>query len=109
MEILTAYVRKNSNVKTVPNNNVPHIAIDTQAEESTKKEVIELGNYFDIQAIMTVISRRKYSSAIDKDYFLDLRRIYLREADLEGARREGANLEGADLIKAKLGGANLES
>ncbi len=53
---------------------------------------------------MTIISRRKYSSAIDKDYFLDLRRIYLLEADLEGARREGANL-----IKAKVGGANLES
>ena len=69
-----------------------------------QKKVIEVSKFFDIQASMTIIGRRKYSSTADKEYFLNLRRIYLREADFEGARLKGPNL-----IKAKLGGVNLES
>ncbi len=53
---------------------------------------------------MTIIGRREYSSTADKEYFLNFRRIYLREADFERARLKVPNL-----IKAKLGGVNLES
>jgi hypothetical protein len=62
--------------------------MDTQADESTKKRVIEVSKFFDIQASMTIIGRRQYSSTADKEYFLNFRRIYLeklilRELDLK--------------------------
>jgi len=65
IEILTAYVRENSIIDSHSENNslknVP-ISMDIQANESTKKEVPKIRTIsLDIQAILTVIVRRKYS------------------------------------------------
>ncbi|OEU42165.1 hypothetical protein BGV40_11035 [Methanosarcina sp. Ant1] len=104
MEILTAYVRENSPVKA----EIP--------EMDTKVKV-------DIQAILTIIGRRKYTKIENASDIIDLRNTYLREAylpnapnlkkvyfarvDLKGANLSGANFEGAYLGDAKLNGAIL--
>ncbi|KKG52361.1 pentapeptide repeat-containing protein [Methanosarcina mazei] len=82
MEILTAYVRRNS-----PNS----VYIDNDSEVS-----------LDIQAILNVIGRRKY-------YFNDKesRRLNLQKVCLHGASLGTAHLEGANLWKANLHEANL--
>jgi hypothetical protein len=91
MEILTAYVRKNSSIELV----------EIQDKVS-----------FDIQAILTVIARRKYTFG-DEEYFgLDLQGTCLRKADffaanLKKANIAGTDLKGADLRFANLIGANL--
>jgi hypothetical protein len=66
----------------------------------------------DIQAILTVLGRRKYCYGQGEDQGLDLRGTDLRGADLTGAHLEaatlrGAHLEGANLREAHLRGANL--
>ncbi len=99
MEILTAYVRKNSNVETS----------ETQEEIS-----------FDIQAILTVIGRcTKFRK---KFVYMDLSRTNIKkailqnsnfdytlfsEANLEGAKLSNAYLTGSDFRKANLKGAIL--
>jgi hypothetical protein len=61
MEILTAYVRKNSSVEIGGNRRVTHISMDIQANESKKDEIEKVKEIsLDIQAILTVIGRRKY-------------------------------------------------
>ncbi len=88
MEIFTAYVRKNSYVEVAENKNVS----------------------LDIQAVLTVIERRKSSYYSGEFKRLNLRWTYLREADLRKATLEKAclsyaHLNGADLRKANLRGA----
>jgi hypothetical protein len=57
----------------------------------------------DIQAVLTVLGRRK---AIGPGRS-DLANAHIPQADLSGAHLEGANLRGADLSGANLNGANL--
>ncbi len=90
-----------------------HLAIDIQANESTKSEVPEVRKVsLDIQAILTVIGRRKNSFNNGEANFLDLKTTYLEEIDLWEAHLEGANLnmtplEESDLYKAHLEGTNF--
>jgi len=109
MEILTAYVRKNSSVDTVENKKVVQPAINIQANESTTNEVPAVTKIsLDIQAVLTVLGRRKNSFKNGESNQLNLRVTYLEGANLEGANLEGANLEGANLKEAILRVANLE-
>ncbi len=91
MEILTAYIRKNSS-----------------AEKCLKARYISL----DIQEILSVIRRRKNYFSNGEFKHLDLQNTCLKgaelsEANLEGADLSEANLEGADLFEANLEGVNL--
>ena len=91
MEILTAYVRKNSS-----------------AEKCLKARYISL----DIQEILSVIRRRKNYFNNGEFKHLDLQNTCLKgaelsEANLEGADLFEANLERADLSEANLKRANL--
>jgi uncharacterized protein YjbI with pentapeptide repeats len=95
MEILTAYVRKNS-----PN---PE-GENTDVEGIKKQNDISL----DIQAILTVIGKRKYFSGSGVSNRLNLKRTYLRRADLIGSHLEGAYIRGAYLEKAYLMESHLE-
>lgn len=86
IEILTSYIRKNSPVS--------------------------LGNEdgdlpIDIQAVVTVLRRRKKSSGNGEPDFLNLRFTYLEEADFNKADLEMTNFLGANLIYADFSGANL--
>ncbi|KKH97988.1 hypothetical protein EO95_02125 [Methanosarcina sp. 1.H.T.1A.1] len=92
MEILTAYIRNNSSI------------------ESENIQTVSL----DIQAILTVIGRRKYffiSTDSDRLEYncLDLRRTNLRRANIEKAHLRGAIFIESDLRETNLQGANLES
>lgn len=103
MEILTAYVRKNSSVDLTENKNVTLLAIDIQANESKQNEVLEIKKIaLDIQAVLTVLGRREKSFNDGESNRLNLSRSRLQAADLEGA-----HLEGAHLMETHLEGANL--
>ena len=116
MEILTAYVRNNSGIdsysKVISLKNVPK-SMDIQVNESTKNKVLKIRTIsLDIQAILTVIARRKYSYGHGEADKLNFERTNLQRARLSGANLEGAilfeaNLTGAYLIGANLTGANL--
>lgn len=96
MEILTAYVRENSPAaKTVENRTAPNGA-----------EIPPLAK--DIQAILTVIGRRKLEHEEEKIRSLDLSRTDLRKVNLVRAKLADANLAGADLAGANLAGVQLE-
>jgi hypothetical protein len=121
IEILTAYVRENSIIDSHSElnslRNVP-ISMDIQANESTKHEVPKIRTIsLDIQAILTVIARRKYSYGHGEIKELNFQETNLQQtnllmanlsgADLSGANLSGADLSGADLSVAKLSVANL--
>ena len=102
MEVLTAYVRERS----------------PWSEEKAKDEPKLLPT--DIQAVLTVLGRRKWieketqrpdlrGTNLRNAYFsqFHLGRVHLNRAHLEGADLSGAHLEGASLRDANLRGANL--
>ena len=91
MEILTAYVREHAG----------------QKRTGAPEEEIPLPSA-DIQAILTVIGRRRHYDAEGPNQYIDLRKTDLRMANLEEAKLERANLEGTNLQKAKLSKATLK-
>lgn len=93
MEILTAYIRKNSSIK------------DQKVHEQDKVQL-------DIQAILSVIKKSNKPEEFIESRGLDLQDTYLCKANLSGAlfggiNLQGANLEGANLTEAHLEGADL--
>jgi len=116
IEILTAYVRENSIIDSHSElnslRNVP-ISMDIQANESTIHEVPKIRTIsLDIQAILTVIVRRKYSYEHGETNKLDfkgtnLQHTNLSAADLSKTNLSGADISGALLYKTNLYGANL--
>jgi hypothetical protein len=90
MEVLTAYTREDSRR-------------DHRGESSRRSPPA------DIQAILTVLSRRQHGG-VPKDgmAFLDLRGANLEGTNLTGADLEGTNLQGTNLQGAELEGVNLQ-
>ena len=89
MEVLTAYVRENATKE------------GKYAEEAVEKPTS------DIQAILTVIGRRKPTAVRRLRDFLDLSDTHLAGAVLNQANLSGVNLYEADLYGAVLNEANL--
>ncbi len=92
MEVLTAYVRENA----------PRPEEAEDAEEQYPTPVAT-----DIQAILTVIGRRRVEFERAGERILDLRRTNLSLASLLNAKLSGANLLFAHLFGADLSGADL--
>ena len=102
MDVLTAYVRENA---------LRHAQDAPQAANTPNTPTT------DMQAILTVIGRRKtpgnnrHNARLDLNHTrlvgADLKRADLTGADLTGADLTGADLTGADLTDAKLLDANL--
>ena len=105
MEILTAYVRGRS----------PWIQVDEDEFSIADPDYDEPdppSPKIDIQAVLTVLGRRKHSFGNGEEHPLDLCTTDLRRADLRGAKMQGVllsytHLEGADLDDAHLEGAKL--
>ena len=105
MEVLTAYVRQNAPAPGW---------VQTNEDE----KAIARGPATEIQAILTVLGRRRRSRKREHNERLDLRRSDLRGAffwktHIERARFSGANLEGANFYRANVEeasfvGANLK-
>lgn len=119
IEILTAYVRKNSSFEIPGNKKVMQISMDIQANESTTSEVPEIRKIsLDIQAVLTVLSRREHfygygeTNPLNLEFTClkgaDLKEAHLEESHLEESHLEGAYLAGADLAGAYLEGVHLE-
>jgi len=96
MEVLTAYAREHAKVKT-PKKNLP----------KTKAESPEISE--DIEAILSVIARRRLTYQKGEDQRLDLRNTDLRGADLVEAGLSGADFTKADLDEADVSGSDLGS
>jgi hypothetical protein len=102
MEILTAYVRENSIIDSHSEynslRNVP-ISMDIQANESTKNEVPKIRTMsLDIQAILTVITRRKYSYKHGETKKLSFQGTNLQQTNLSEANLSWADLSGTNLL-----------
>ena len=107
MEILTAYVRKNSPVELI------EIEIDYNLmackNYEIKKEKSEIYKLpLDIQAILTVIGRRKYSPYSGETEYLDLSKTDISRSNLINAHLEEADLQEINLKDAKLQYTNLQ-
>ncbi|MGB9939334.1 pentapeptide repeat-containing protein [Methanosarcina sp.] len=109
MEILTAYIRKNTSAGIVENKKVTHIATDIQTNGNIMDEFSEPKELsLDIQAILSVIGKRRYSFNNGEDSCLNLGMTHLEWADLNSSHLENADLGGAFLKYADLGGVHLE-
>ena len=109
MEVLTAFIRENARWK------VPREGFDLTTSPVNFTQDIDQHQRppADIQAILTVISRRERWYGNGEDQRLDLRETDLRGASLNEARLErafliGAHLEGTSPIGAHFEGANLD-
>ena len=91
MEVLTAYVRENS-------------PLPEEAEDGEKRDPEPITT--DIQAILTVIGRRRVEFDL-RGQWLDLSRTNLSDANLSDASLSGAYLLRANLSQANLSKANL--
>jgi hypothetical protein len=88
MEILTAYIRKNSSIEDEKVKNQTNLSLD-------------------VQAVLTVIRRRKCSIRSEEITSLNLQRTNIRQSDLVGADLSQADLSEANLSEANLYGADL--
>src|SRR5215218_9266720 len=106
MEVLTAYVRQNASLPREAGQERAHDATDEQrAMEGSggKSETTEPSAPDpDIQAIMTILRRRKLYYRHEEPGALDLSKTNLSGADLSGALLFGANLTGTNLIWEQL-------
>lgn len=116
IEILTAYVRKNSGVNLqIKEKSLTYepASIDFQANENANcKKTNSSKLPLDIQAILTVIGRRQKYFSNGESNRLNLQDVYLIGADfkgfhLEGACFRGSYLHGTNFIDAHLEGANF--
>src|SRR5262252_3798850 len=94
MEVLTAYVREHAQW--------------SEAKLGSEESPDEAKPAVDIQAVLTVLSRRSQWYQNGELQCLDLRQTDLRRANLPSAHLEGASFGGAHLERANLGGAHLE-
>jgi len=120
MEILTAYVRKNSSVTShfeqIALKNKPILVNENtiiDVQKNVLKTFFDTPISLDIQAILTILGRSNKFFTNGESNRLNLRMTYLEGADLIGANLEGADirfayLEGADLTEANLERAYLE-
>ena len=107
MEVLTAYVRENAQA----NNKESKTSLAQAYLEPTNTNQAESEKpkpATDIQAILTVIGRRKAEHRHQEPQRLDLRGTDLCGADLSEAHLARADLSGAHLEEAVLWGAHLE-
>jgi uncharacterized protein YjbI with pentapeptide repeats len=97
MEVLTAYVRQSA------------LAPAKTATEEENKVAMAKGPPTEVQAIMTVLGRRRRSRKREKEgQNLDLSRSDLRNVALNQAHLEGVNFREAHLERADFRGAHLE-
>jgi len=110
MEVLTAYIRDNVPL-TMRSSNPQALACNTangiSLEPSEPNYKAPVARRADINAILTVIGRRKRTWQNGEETRLDLRNTNLEGADLHQAHLEGAELTSAHLEHADLVGAHL--
>ena len=107
MEILTAYVRNNSPAELIEIEiDYDLMAFKNYEIKKEKSEVYKLP--LDIQAILTVIGRRKYSPYSGEIEYIDLSKTDLSRSYLIGAHLEEADLQETNFKEAKLQYVNLQ-
>jgi uncharacterized protein YjbI with pentapeptide repeats len=102
MEILTTYIQENAPSKEAAGQTQIPQGFQAQRTEQQLSVRRSIKPEADIQAILTVIGRRKWRYKKGED-----QRIDLRGTELHGVTLFGAHLEGAILARAHLEGARL--
>lgn len=107
MEVLTAYVREHTTIKEriyQSDEELKNKKEEKQAEGQTELELATT----DIQAILTVIKRRKwFDREGEKGWYFNLCNTNLSKADLQGANFQKINFQQANLEKANFNDSNL--
>lgn len=107
IEVLTTYVRMNSEIDNISTDIQEKGSIIKGASETEIQRIS-----VDIQTVLTVLGRRKFTYNNGESENLNLTNTYLDKAELEGAHLEGAyinlaHLKGATLDRAHLEGVHL--
>jgi hypothetical protein len=101
MEVLTAYVRRNAPAPDYVRQNTPApVQVPTDREN---EKTIAVGPSTEIQAILTVLGRRKR----DHEREQEGQSLDLQKSDLRGANFQGLHLEGANFHLASVEGARF--
>lgn len=111
MQVLTAYVRQNAPNKAEGKLSSRTNKINQQTiEESNKTTEARQRSLpaLDIQAILTILGRRKWQGQEGEDQRLDLSNTDLRNINLENANLSNVNFNRANLMNASLSGSNLK-
>jgi uncharacterized protein YjbI with pentapeptide repeats len=109
VEILMAYVRDKLPYDEIKAKNTTYVSkIDRFFNNETKEEPDVKKVPLDIQTVLTVIGRRKYSPYSGETNILDLSKTNLSGFSLIGAHLEGANFNSTNLQEADLQRANLQ-
>ncbi len=109
MEILTSYVRMNSNVNNVSDENIlptNSISMDIQANKSmngARQRKLSL----DTQAVLTILGRRKHVLDDWESKRLNMEQVFFEDGDLKKANFQGARLSEANLRNVNFLEANL--
>ena len=105
MEILTAYVRETSPYPPRDQTDKPSLETNSQLNTTDNQDPSAIAT--DIQAVLTVITRRSKSFDQGEQYPLDFSKTNLSSANLYDANLSSANLSSANLSSANLYDANL--
>jgi uncharacterized protein YjbI with pentapeptide repeats len=113
IEILTAYVRENAPWRGNLEEPVEKLRLVGGAANSHDQDIIPTKIPADIQAVLTVLGRRKHLYLKGEDHRLDLSRTNLSGASIANANFKGAfmhraNLKHAMLIKSDISSAYLD-
>jgi uncharacterized protein YjbI with pentapeptide repeats len=106
MEILTAYVRERAPWKEAEQRWPEEIS--PSKTQPTQDQLLSPKLGVDIQAILTVLGRRRRAHEKGEDQILDLREVDLRHVSLRNTHLEGADLSGPNLERADLSGVHLK-
>lgn len=113
MEILAAYVRKNSSIEVIRDKNIIYTSKDTEAEKIPEEKDPKVQRMSeDIQRILTIIGNHKKSKRAENDpnkiFSLRLNDTYLQSAILYRPNFELILFLDADLKNSFLNGANFK-
>jgi uncharacterized protein YjbI with pentapeptide repeats len=112
IETLTAYVRERVPWREDTSHSHEFISserLDSSIDVDSTASKIEPKPATDIQAVLTILGRRKYCYDHGETQELDLNSTDLRGSDLMGAELAMANLSYSNLEGAHLNGANLKN
>ena len=110
MEVLTAYVREMAPLKVEKKKSQINELTEQRVGQSVERSEIgqETLPALDIQAILTVLGRRKWQEQEEEDQRLNLINTDLRNTNLKNADLKNANFTGANLMNADLSGSFLK-
>lgn len=109
IEILTAYIRENAPWRGDPEERVEKLRLVGGAANSHDQVVMLATIAADIQAVLSVLGRRRLTYLEGEDYRLDLSHTNLSGASIAGGNLRGALIQRTDLRNAMLARSDISN